>query len=164
MNLIENLLRYPKWSPLAGVVEVIDQISFISANIYKLSDNLYLRLTPSNAFFENGPDAPYVTAIIWAVSDGAVLRLSEAKIESDIGGVLEPPKEILPAVSEATYGEIISYFKNFPPKVCQEKASYRIATDGAFIHRVIETEGFLFAFRSPAHDSSEKPYAIIKKL
>ena len=39
-------------------------------------------------------------------------------------------------------------------------ASYRIATDGAFIHKVIEGNGFKFYFRDKEERPDEKPYAI----
>jgi hypothetical protein len=87
-------------------------------------------------------------------------------IESDDGETMDVPAEFLPSggTVTATYGEILRGLKNDKPRICQETASYRIASDGRFIHRRIETECFEFLFRNPEHDDSEPPYAIIRKL
>ena len=45
-----------------------------------------------------------------------------------------------------------------------ESAIYRTAKDGKFVHRKIETKEFIYYFRSPKNDMSEKPFAILYKF
>lgn len=74
------------------------------------------------------------------------------------------PKVFLPEKSGSTYGDILKTLKLENPKVLQETASYRIATDGDFVHRMIETEGVSFFFRNRKLHNNEKPYAIVRNL
>jgi hypothetical protein len=63
-----------------------------------------------------------------------------------------------------TYGEIVHELKKGHLGEYEETASYRIASDGAFVHRHITTAAFTFHFRKREHDDSEPCYAIEYRL
>ena len=166
MNLKE-LVLLPRGIPFSEVIKEPCQDAFLSESAYRIADGVYLQISsfPLGSL-EEDPSGPFVYGIILAASDGAIRRAFLMEIESDDGKTLDVPAKFLPSggAVAATYGEILRGIKNDKPKTCFETASYRIATDGRFIHRMIETERFAFFFRKPEHDDAEPPYAIIRKL
>ena len=163
----QDLVRLPRGTRLSEVVEQPCTDAFLAPSIYRMDAEIYLRLSlfrPGS--LEKDPSGPFVNGIVLAANDGAVRRALLMDIESDDGEAISIPADFLPSscVTVTIYGEILRCLKDEKPKFCQETAEYRIATDGRFIHRMIETERFLFLFRSPEHDDSEVPYAVIRKL
>lgn len=95
--------------------------------------------------------------------DGGPLRAALMHVEDDEGTVGLPPNELLPEGSDnGSYGVFLRMLKS-TTRILQETAVYRIASDGAFVHRQIETEEQIFFFRSPASDLDETPYASLWK-
>jgi hypothetical protein len=166
MNLKE-LILLPRGIPFSEVVKEACPNAFLSESAYRVGDGVYLQISSfPPGCLEDDPSGPFVYGIALAASDGAIRRAFLMELESDDGKTLDVPAEFLPSEGAvaATYGEILRGLKSDKPKVCFETASYRIATDGRFIHRKIETERFTFFFRKQEHDDSEAPYAIIRKL
>lgn len=162
---IENLLSLKKWTPLSKVVNKCSAENYIGKSLYRIDENLYLSLTQFRLDgVEDGSVGPYVVGIICAPDDGAAKRTTMLAIEDDAGRNCDCPIELLPPNSQPAYGEILQGLRRMRPKVCQEAASYRIASDGKFVHRTIETERFTYYFRSANDDPSESPYAILYKL
>jgi hypothetical protein len=75
-----------------------------------------------------------------------------------------PPDTMLLAPGCLTYGEILAELKTDKHGGCTEYADYRIANDGAFVHRAIDGKQFKVFFRSSEDDDSETPYAIQYRL
>ena len=164
---IRDLVNLPRGIHFSEVVQEPYADAFLTPEIYKVDDGVYLTVSSWRPdILEDDPSGPFVGSVILAASDGAIRRALLREIESDDGKALDVPAEFLPSggAVEATYGEILRGLKNDKSKACFETASYRIATDGLFIHRKIETERFAFFFRKPEHDDTEPPYAIIRKL
>lgn len=163
----QDLVRLPRGTLLSEVVQQPSADAFLSSSIYRVGAGMYLNISPFRpGSLEKDPSGPFVTGIVLAAGDGAARRALLMDIESDEGETMSVLADFLPSsgVASVTYGEILRGLKNDKPRACQEKAAYRIASDGRFIHRMIETERFSFFFRSPEHDDSEAPYAIIRKL
>lgn len=164
MNL-DDLLALKKGTPLETAVECVDPSAFLGKSLYRLGDGIYFYLSP----FRSGnlgvdPAAPFLTGVFCMPDDGAAKRVTALEIEADHGTLLYPPKSFLPVESAPEYGAILTGLKKMKPKVCQETASYRIASDGLFVHRTIETERFTYYFRHADHDNHEPPYAILYKF
>jgi len=85
-------------------------------------------------------------------------------IECDGGRRAEPPGDFLPPGSRAAYGEIVAALQSTKASPCHERAEYRIAVDGKFVHRVIETDAYTYYFRHLRDDQHEPPYAILVRL
>ncbi|MYN20903.1 hypothetical protein GTP81_29630 [Rugamonas sp. FT107W] len=161
---IEELINLKKGTPLLDVVGVVNPEKYIGKSIYSLGDGLYFYLTKFNAgIFEADSDASFLSGIFCASDDSAIKRVVAMNTEEDRGVLLIPPSAFLPDGAEPEYGEILAGLKKMNPKVCQESASYRIATDGNFVHRTIETEKYTFYFRGASDDNHEAPYAILHK-
>lgn len=163
----KDLVRLPRGTPLSEVVKHPREDAFLSPLIYRMGAGIYLRISQFRpGSLDKDPSGPFVNGIILAAGDGSVRRALLMDIESDDGKAMSLPAEFLPSsgVTATTYGEILRGLIKDKPRVCQETAEYRIASDGRFIHRMIETEHFLFLFRSPKHDDSETPYVVIRKL
>jgi hypothetical protein len=162
---VNKLMACHRGAPLSLIVRDPLAESFLSPLVYKIYHGIYLKLVLFNPdTFEKDPDGPFVMGVVWAASDGAARRALLMEIESDDGAMHSVPNDFLPASDATTYSTILQGLKNVNPRVCQETAAYRIASDRRFIHRIIETERFAFFFRNPKHDDSELPYAIIRKL
>ncbi|MEQ9725502.1 hypothetical protein ABRP29_07680 [Pseudomonas sp. WHRI 8822A] len=162
---VGDVLQFPKWSPLSEMVGVADASRFIGRNLYKLSGGLYLLLTNfSGASLEKASNGPFVVGVIWGAGDGAVKRAFSLNIECDEGDIKKAPREFLPSASSGEYGSILKALEYGCPKHCLETAVYRVASDGAFVNRVIEAGGFKFFFRGGLHDDTEPPYAVLRKL
>ncbi|MBK8525513.1 MAG: hypothetical protein QG584_1866 [Pseudomonadota bacterium] len=163
----KDLVCLPRGTRLSDVVQQPCEDAFLSPSIYRIGAGIYLRASQFRpGSLEKDPSGPFVTGIVLAAGDGSARRALLMDIESDDGKTMSVPASFLPSggVAATTYGEILRGLKKEKPRVCQETAAYRIALDGRFIHRMIETERFLFLFRSSEHDDSEAPYAVVRKL
>lgn len=164
MKLID-VLELPRGIPLSQVVKNPSAAGFFGLYIFKIGEGVYLRLSPYKpGSLEKSASGPFVNAIVWGASDGAVRRALLMELEADDWVSSSAPDEFLPAEGAKTYGTILGALRKARPRVCQEKAAYRIASDGQFVHRIIETERSTFCFRSPMHDGSDNPYVIIRRL
>jgi hypothetical protein len=159
---LDSLMSLKKLTPLSDAVGKIDTAAFLGKSLYRIDSGIYLYLTKFGGGGAN-TEGPFLSGIFCAPDDRAMLRAAAMNIEEDSGSLLSPPAEFLPAKVPPEYGAILTWLKNMRPNVCQESASYRIADDGLFVHRTIETERFTFYFRSANDDDHEPPYAILYK-
>jgi hypothetical protein len=132
--------------------------SFLGSKLYRLAPAKYCL-----AELEDGGEATLIS-LLWASSDGAAKRVYLNDIESDDSSISMPPQELLPLSSALSYGEILEALKASDARGLMEHASYRIMSDGAFIHKAIESETTSYYFRSPELIEQEWPYAILWKL
>ena len=164
---LKELILLPAGIRFSEVVQEPYADMFLSPWVYKVDKGIYLNISSFRpGSLAEDPHESFVYGIIIAGSDGAVRRAWLRDIESDDGKTMNIPAEFLPfgGAVEVTYGEILRGLKEKKPESLLETASYRIATDGRFIHRKIETEHFAFYFRKEKHDDSEPPYVILRKL
>lgn len=154
----ESLLTlYPApLSSLGFAVNVVDKF------IAQIDTNLFLLLT------KYGPNLtllhePVIHSLAWATSVGALRRVVHMEVESDEGLLTSPPLSLVFGTSP-TYGMIQAECKVRWPSSTLETASYRIASDGKFSCRNIETPAASFHFRSAIYDNNESPFAIKRKL
>ncbi len=143
-------------SSLGFAVAVVDEF------IAQVDSNTFLLLTKYGADLSVLPE-PVVHSVAWAASVGALRRVVKMEIESDEGIITNPPSSFFFGTSPA-YGETQAECKARWPSCTLETASYRIATDGKFICRTIETPATSFHFRSLSHDNNERPFVIKRKL
>lgn len=159
-----DLLHLQKWCPLAQITyeyEVLDD------NLCRFEDTKYFLRTPytvRDGKITMVDGGPFLSALVWACGDGAVLRAVRQELEKDDGRVLTPPRELLPSDNVAGYGAILAGLRSNGAVGIIECASYRIATDGLFLHRTIMSNIADYHFRSREDRSDEVPYAIVWKL
>lgn len=156
------LASLEKFTPLRSVVGDVDLSAFLGKVLYRVGGGMYIYLTN----FVGGKsidEGPFLFGIFCAPDDSALMRATAMKVEGDLGAFLTPPPGFLPDDLPKVYGAILNWIKEMRPNVCQESASYRIASDGIFVHRTIETEKYTFYFRGENHDDHEPPYAILYK-
>ena len=162
---IENLISLEKWSKLADVVGQVELRAFLGKSLYRLHSGIYLQVSSfRNKEFTQSSDAPFVTGIFFAPDDGAVRRATALAIEEDTGAPLVLQPKLFPGETAFEYGSILEELLRMRPKTLQETASYRIAKDGKFVHRTIETECYTFYFRGAEHNDREPPYTVVQKL
>ena len=161
MKITDSLL-IKKLTPLATAVEHIDPAAYLGRSLYRLGDGIYICLTklgmPGAA-----SEGPFLSGVFCVPDDGAIMRATALDIEGDIGLTLTPPTGFLPSDLVLEYGRILNWLKSMRPNVCQETASYRISSDGLFVHRTVETEKYPFYFRRAEDNERERPYAILHK-
>lgn len=162
---LQDILAIEKWASLESTICGIDAHAFEGRSLYRVGSTLFLCLSKVRI---GGPRVdevgPFVTGVLWAPDLSAARRAMDLAIEEDLGMQAGPPIEMLPPGSAPEYLEILAGLKKLGAKVCQETASYRIAVDGIFVHRSIETERYKFYFRSHTDERHEQPFAILCKL
>src|SRR5262245_33437947 len=129
-----ELMRFASWTPMRKFPA---PLRLLSDGLAMISDCAFFYIVPHDREFIETPDAPYITLLIWAQSPVAALRATDMQIERDDGSVnFQPPSELLLSPDSVTYGSIVRHARREGASV-MEHASYRIAQDGAFIHRTI---------------------------
>jgi hypothetical protein len=113
----------------------------------------------------NAGGVPYLTMVLWADSDDAALRVTDAQGASVVkhASNMEPPPELLPPGAAPTYSSLIDALRNSGEEFL-ETGEYRIATDGAFLHKVVWSSYGNYYFRSPEELADECPYVICRNL
>ncbi len=134
----------------------------LKGNVAQIDSNVFLLLT------KFGPDLSAlsereVTHVIWATSPGAICRVLDLAIEADDEVSLVPPLEMTFGAAPE-YSALLASCKERWPSATLETASYRIASDGKFICRKIETRGVAYYFRQPEHNDKEVPFVIQHRL
>lgn len=130
----------------------------ITKNIYQ-SGPAYL--VTANHFRDLSPsEEPIISLVVWAPSPNALRRAFDQNIEEDDGVLGIPPEEMLLAQRANTWESIQTAAKQLGIKFL-ESASYRITTDGAFIHKQLESRTYRVYFRSRHINPNEHPYAIV---
>ena len=114
----------------------------LGGDLYKTSTGQYCIVeTP------DGSEEPKLVSILWATSDGAARRVYSDEIESDDLQTALPPRELLPLGADCSYVQIVKSLKASGARGISESASYRIMTDGLFIHKIhlLKYRGLLFS-------------------
>jgi hypothetical protein len=136
-------------------------LELLDDGIYKVSATQYCISVPyCGSSLVAILDGSFLVAVLWACSEGAAKRAYLGRIEEDDGSELIPPDEILPAPNSKSYASILNSLRYCKCNTVMEYASYRIMTDGAFIHKVIESKIALYFFRKRLKADKETPYAI----
>lgn len=160
---IDFLISLKKNTPLSEIVKHIDAEAYLGNSLYKIEAGIYFYLTKFGVGAGGGPKEESLSGLYMAPDDGAILRATAYKIEEDSGSKLTVPIGFFPQNLNLEYGCILEWLKNMRPRVCRESATYRIASDGLFVHRKIETEKYTIYFREKKHNNRERPYAILYK-
>lgn len=137
---------------LTDVVDGINDLNFLSSRLYKYSDNIYLIVSSRGR----------VRSFVWADSDAAAKRAVDSDNEAYSGPVRNKPADMIHELNDYTY-QGISDWLNKQDEYYQESASYRIAVDGAFVHKQIETAKYSFLFLGENIKPDDDVYAIIFK-
>ena len=132
----------------------------LADDLYRFGDQRYCI---TNLKSINGQTITEVVSLLWAVDDGAARRAYLAEVESDDGKERSVPQALLPLHSNGTYDSILKLARYNSASGALESASYRIMSDGAFIHRCIETNERAYYFRK-TESPSDSPYAVLVKL
>ena len=112
--------------------------------LYRLSRDIYVCTTDLN-LKNTTNEPPYITAIVWAESLGAVRRCHNGDIEADEVVNGQPPKEVILPHQAANYHEIRTYAKDHGRQV-SECAGYR-ASDGLMTHVDLNVDRIVYTFR-----------------
>jgi hypothetical protein len=157
----QDLLDLRTWTPLrqTGI-----ETTRLSENVRRVSRGKYLVVVESDLSGDVA-GGPYVTMVAWAETDGAALRAVDAALERDAEPDHDqmPPPELLPEPTASGYATILSALKRRGESVL-ESGEYRIATDGAFLHKVIRATAATYYFRSPVEIGDEKPFAVTHRI
>lgn len=161
---LAKLFLLNKKMPLSEVIAEIDREAYLGKWLYRLGGGLYLYLSSSGKGYPGEPAGPYIHGLYCSPDDSAILRVVARNIEADLGMKLEPPVGFFPTVLTLEYQKIIDWARSQKFGFYMESASYRIASDGKFVQKKIETEKFTFYFRNSGSDDFEKPYVILYKF
>ena len=130
--------------------------------LVQIDSNVFLLLTKFGCDLSTLAE-PEVTHVIWATSAGAVRRVLDLAIEADDEVCLVPPMDMTFGVVPE-YAALLATCKEKWPSATFETASYRIASDGRFVCREIETRSVAYYFRHPEHNDKEAPFLIKCRL
>ena len=148
------------WTPLASVPGTCEALG---AGLFRVGPAQYLVALPSEEHTRAGRAGPLVRIALWAPSDGAARRAFEMAVEADDSAQAAPPRALLLAGEPTTFGAVLEAARRVNDTPLVEWADYRIATDGAFVHRTVCAHPLYFHFRQRAghHDPC---YAIEYRL
>jgi hypothetical protein len=143
---------------VGGPISALPQAPIrISEGIYEYGP-AYVRAVPYFRDLTPSPE-PIITLIVWAASRGALERALCMNLEADDQATGVPPRELLLSPDSTTWAAIIANGRS-KGLTFMESAEYRIANDGAFIHRKLESRHYRAYFRSRHDLPNEQPYAI----
>ncbi|WP_146093825.1 hypothetical protein [Xanthomonas arboricola] len=158
-----QLISAKKWSPLSNFIEYDDNCR-IGGMLYKASEFVYFLVSKYNGSDLGGAGSGnHVASVGICGGEGAARRAFNREVELDDGTFFDVEELGIGLGKGSTYRDIINFARE-NGKVVQETAAYRIAIDGAFIHRMIETEKWIFYFRSMENCDEELPYAFLGKM
>mgnify|MGYP007034366735 CR=1 FL=1 len=136
-----------------------DTVSCVSDVLFRLGRDEYLVCVPHDRDLRRIEGKRFVTTVMWAETEGAARRAQLMDIESDERGDVLPPPALLLSEGASSYGSIVDCLQSIGARF-QESASYRIGSDGAFIHRSIIAPPRTFHFRNRDDDDKDRCYAI----
>lgn len=149
-------------SKVGDVVDVREQcVLTMEDGAYKVSDDQYFL---AEAFSDEGEEKLRLLALYWACSEPAFRRAYYRDVESDDMAVCQPPPALLPVGTAVTYGQIKNALSSLGSGKFMEYASYRVMSDGAFVHKGLESSLAVYYFRLHDVVDDELPYAILWKL
>jgi hypothetical protein len=158
--------NYADWSELmalqkgAKLVSICSHMIQVREDLYRVGPSIYCVVDD----FEVSHEDLSVISLMWAGDDGAALRAYFNDIEADSHLRGTPPPQLLPLDSLGGYESILAGVEGEKPGSAIEYASYRIMTDGVFVHKGIESGQAVYYFRSQGMDTAEVPYAILWKM
>jgi hypothetical protein len=163
--MADELWRYlqdiPCWTPLKSVRL---SASCVGESLYRCSPSAFLIAQPYRANLVPDREAgPFLTMFAWAVSEGAAKRVYLRQKEEDELRRGQPPEEMLPPGCEATYRALLGATRAAGAD-SSETASYRIASDGAFLYRSIHAGRWNYYFRGRRDRATESPFVIECRL
>lgn len=153
------------WSSLCQIgvgstVDILEGQHALEDGVYKISDSKYLL---ADTFFENGKVTSKLVSLYWACSEPALRRAYFRDVENDDMADCVPPVELLPLGSGTSYASIRSVLSDLESEWFLEYASYRVMSDGAFVHKCLEGRKAVYYFRLSEIMGDEVPYAILWK-
>jgi len=152
-----------KWTPLKKIVGQVEDNKFSTKFYYEIFSNIYMQVSPfKGGDYQNTADSPYAVAALICPDKSSAERIIQFDIENDVGSTLDFNEFFLKVPN--SYSEILSFVKQENASFINESASYRIAKDGAFLFKSIETEKYKFYFRNPVDSDFEKPFAFLYKF
>jgi hypothetical protein len=163
---LREALSYKQGTPMSSIVATHDAGAFYSPKVYRFAPGIYMTFSdrmPRTA--ELNPDGLCLVSMLIAPDDSAVRRVTtKHDIEGDAGLILEPPEALLPKGATPSYGAILRGLEIKNGKGSLEAAVYRIASDGLFVFRKIETPDYVYFFRGREDSNGEVPFAIRHKF
>ncbi|UOP13242.1 hypothetical protein [Pseudomonas palleroniana] len=156
-----------KWSSLyklkvGDVVDVREQcVLAMDDGAYKISEDQYFL---ADAFSDEREEKLRLLSLYWACSEPAFRRAYYRDVENDDMAVCQPPPELLPVGAGGTYCQIKDALSSLGSDKFMEYASYRVMSDGAFVHKSLESSFAVYYFRLPDVVDDELPYAILWKI
>lgn len=153
-----------QWSVLRTLIagsdfDVPEQaLCLIDEGVYKVSETQYCL---ADVHIESGQKRLALVSLVWTGSEAAFRRAYSLDIEADDFAICVAPAELLPDGAAPTYGQIKRALEAVGRVM--EHASYRVMSDGAFIHRSLENADASYHFRSCDDLDDEPPYAIVWK-
>lgn len=159
----KKLKEIPAWVPISALPE---QPVHLHDVLFRLAPTQYLICPPYNEHFERVPGiGGFLGSLLWAPNDGAARRAALMDIEADSAEKRPkveppPPLDLLLPGGPTAYGAILAEVKAERYGRHLESASYRVAKDGAFVHRSISAGAFTFFFRNRKDDDNDPCYAI----
>ena len=158
MDQWDTWQQFINWTPLRNFPRMGTPLG---DDLYKIEANVYLSTVPFTRDLVRSRRGPFITMLLWAASDGAVLRAARMNIEADdLLSATPPPEMLLPETKNPNYSELLTAAKSGLHGKHMEHASYRIASDGRFIHKTISVGRFEFHFRNRNIRKREMPYCI----
>ncbi|MCA5973951.1 MULTISPECIES: hypothetical protein [Pseudomonas] len=127
---------------------------------YKVSEEQYLLVDASS---DDTDGKLCLLSFYWAASERAFRRAYYKDVEGDDNAEGMPPPELLPVGAGSTYSQIREALDFKGSQEFMEYASYRVMSDGAFVHKSLESSSAVYYFRSPTSIDNELPYAILWK-
>lgn len=153
-----------QWSVLRALeagsdFDALEQgLSLIDEGVYRISDTQYCL---ADTVVGREQNSLTLVSLCWAASEGAFRRVYFMELEADDLATSAPPVELLPDGAGATYGQLKREMASVSKVM--EHASYRVMSDGAFVHKSLENSSATYHFRSTDIIDDELPYAIIWK-
>jgi|GEM_PF-5721754 len=163
---LRKALSYKQGTPMASIVTTLSDDAFYSPKVCRFAPGIYMTFSdrmPRTA--EINPEGLCLISMLIAPDDSAVRRVTtKHDIEGDAGALLEVPEELLPTGATPSYGAILRGLEIKNGKGSLEAAVYRIASDGLFVYRKIETPDYVYFFRGREDSNGEAPFAIRYKF
>lgn len=141
--------------PLAQVFQDWEEVR---GELVKVQENLFVVLDDDFDGKTKG-EIP-IHGLLWAASTGAAVRAWFSEVEADEETTAQSKEAPSSHLWPYEYAAILSELKNSGlPYI--ESASYRIMSDGKFVHKSIQTKGRTYFFRSRDTEDSEPVYAVL---
>lgn len=157
-ELLALLCNLGPWTPLRRLPLAT---TLVDADLLFVEDGFYVRVQQKNRELRtDDPNAPFITELFWAVSEGAVRRLARREIERDEGIEAPIPPTLAFGIENANYGKLLDMAKQKNFEIF-ESASYRAVPDSRMVSRKLAIGSVEYCFRNTRVLRAERPYSII---